>query len=54
MANCANLLKPLATFALPYLLKSWKLDYPCHSDRSTMFVVDMGTLLVHFGSVVYL
>jgi hypothetical protein len=48
------LLKPLATFEMPYLLESWKLDYACHSDRSTIFVGHLGTLLVYFESVVYL
>jgi hypothetical protein len=36
-------LKPLDTFEMPYLLGPWKLDYTCHSDRST--------ILVHFGTV---
>jgi hypothetical protein len=31
------LLKPLATFEIRYLLESWRLDYACHSDPSTMF-----------------
>jgi hypothetical protein len=54
LVSSSFLLKPLATFEMPYLLKSWKLNYACHSDRSTLFVGHMGTLLVHFGSVVYL
>jgi hypothetical protein len=42
------LLKPLATFEISYLLKSWKLDYACHSDQSTMFVGHWGMLLFPF------
>jgi hypothetical protein len=48
------LLKPLATFEMPYFLESWKLDFAYHSDQSTMFVRHLGTLLVYFISVIYL
>jgi hypothetical protein len=44
--------KPLATLEMSYLLKSWKLDCVCHSDRSEILVGHLGTVLVHFGIVV--
>jgi hypothetical protein len=41
------LLKQVAIFQMPYLLKSWELECACHPDCSAWIVEHNGILLFH-------